>query len=78
MKNINHRNIRLIFESLRQYDTAITHPLPMPQYIYHHGQLFKKAKTIFEDGQSTVSYVEMPLVALSSIEAVSAIEVHHV
>lgn len=78
MKSINHRNIRLIFESLRQYDTAINHALPMPQYIYHRGKLFKKAKTIFDEGQSRVAYVEMPLVALSSIEAVPAIEVHHV
>lgn len=78
MKSINHRNIRLIFESLRQYDTTISHVLPMPQYIYHHGQLFKKAKTIFDEGQSRVAYVEMPLVTLSSVEAVSAIEVHHV
>lgn len=70
MKNINHRNIRLISENLTAYDTTISCELPLPKYIgiSNKGKLFSKVKTIFESGQSRVTYSEVLVTELSSVE----------
>ena len=73
MNNINHRNIQLISEDLTAYDTTIACELP-PKFINDtkKGRLFQKAKTIFESGQSRVTYSEVLVTSLSSVEVVSA------
>jgi hypothetical protein len=72
MENINHRNIRLIPENLEPYNTTISCELPLPKFILDSkGKLFKKVKTIFESGQSRVTYSEELVTALSSIEVVA-------
>lgn len=72
MNNINHRNIRLISEDLTAYDTTIACELP-PKFINDtkKGKLFQKNKVIFESGQSRVTYFEVGVVALSSVEVVA-------
>jgi hypothetical protein len=74
MNNINHRNIRLISEDLTAYDTTIACELPLPKFINDtkKGRLFQKVKTIFESGQSRVTYSEVLVTSLSSVEVVSA------
>jgi hypothetical protein len=74
MKNINHRNIRLISEDLTAYDTTINCELPMPKFVVsRQGKLFQKTKTIFEPGQeSRVTYSEILVTNLSNVEVVSA------
>ena len=78
MKNINHRDIRLIREDLTPYDTIIDCQLPLPKFILdHRGRLFQKNRTIFESGQSKVVYSEAIATNLTSVEiAGSAIEIH--
>lgn len=72
MKNINHRNIRLLYEGLTAYDTAISCELPLPKFILDtKGKLFQKAKTIFESGQSRTIYSEILVVNLSNVEVVT-------
>ena len=74
MNNINHRNVRLISEDLTAYDTTIACELRLPEFINDtkKGKLFQKAKTIFESGQSRVTYSEVLVTSLSSVEVVSA------
>jgi len=70
--NINHRNIRLISENLAAYDTTIACELPMPKFILDSkGKLFEKSKVIFESRQSRVTYFEVGVIALSSVEVVA-------
>jgi hypothetical protein len=78
MKNINHRNIQLISENLKVYNTTIGCELPMPKFILDSkGKLFQKNKVIFESEQSRVTYLEVGVVALSSVEVVAeAIDVN--
>jgi len=72
MRNINHRNIQLISENLKVYNTTISCELPMPKFILDSkGKLFQKNKVIFESGQSRVTYFEVGVVALSSVEVVA-------
>jgi len=73
MKNINHRCIQLIPENLQPYNTVVQCELPMPRHILDSkGKLFQKNRTIHEPGQqSRVSYYEIPVVALSSVEVVA-------
>lgn len=69
MKNINNRNIRLISENLTAYDTTINCELPLPKFIHdNQGKFFQKVKTIFESGQSRVTYSEVLVANLSNIE----------
>ncbi len=69
MQNINHRNIQLISEDLTAYDTTISCELPLPKFILDtKGKLFQKTKTIFESGQSRVTYSEVLVTNLSNIE----------
>lgn len=70
MKNINHRNIQLLYENLIPYNTAIECELPMPKFILDtKGKLFQKAKTIHEaDSPSRVLYSEVLVTNLSSVE----------
>ena len=71
MKNINHRSIRLISEDLTAYDTTISCELPLPKYVLDtKGKLFQKTKTIFETGISRVTYSEVLVTNLSSVEVV--------
>ncbi len=74
MENINHRNIRLLHENLTIYDTTIVCELSMPKFIFDNkkGKLFQQVKTIFESGQSRVTYSEVLVTNLSSVEVVSA------
>jgi hypothetical protein len=74
MNNINHRNIRLISEDLTAYDITIACELPLPEFINDtkKGRLFQKAKAIFESSQSRVTYSEVLVTSLSSVEVVSA------
>ena len=78
MKNINHRNIRLICENLTIRDTVISYRLPLPKFILDDkGRLFLKNKAIFEAGQEVrTGYSETSVTVLSNIEiSGSAIEV---
>lgn len=77
MKNINHRNIRLISENLTAYDTTISCELPLPKFILDtKGKLFQKAKTIFEPGhESRTTYSEVLVTNLSNVEVPAVLEV---
>ncbi|MEG3899785.1 MULTISPECIES: hypothetical protein [unclassified Microcoleus] len=80
MQNINHRNIRLISEDLTAYNTTIACELPLPKFMLDtKGKLFQKTKTIFESGQSRVTYSEVLVTNLSSVEvpAVPAVNVNY-
>jgi len=79
MKNINHRDIRLIFEDLVIIDTTICYELPMPKFILRRNRLFQKARTIFDNHQKArVAYSEILIANLEDIEVVTAtIEVSH-
>lgn len=69
MKNINHRNIKLIAEDLTAYDTTISCELPLPKFILDtKGRLFQKTKTIFESGSSRTTFSEVLVTNLSSVE----------
>lgn len=69
MKNINHRNIQLISEDLTAYNTTISCERLLPKFILDtKGKLFQKAKTIFESGQSRVTYSEVLVTSLSNVE----------
>lgn len=78
MKNINHRNIRLISEDLSAYDTTIrceNYCLPERLLDTRKGKLFQKVKTIFEEsGNSRVIYSEVLIRSLSSVEVVTAVD----
>jgi len=77
MKNINHRNIRLIYENLTPYDTVISSQRVLPEFILdYRGGLFQKNKTIFESGESMTTYSEVSVTVLSNVEVTgSAIDV---
>jgi hypothetical protein len=78
MKKINHRNIRLISEDLLVYDTEIICEQLLPQFIIDwRNKLFKKTKTIFESGESRVTYSEILVTNLFEVE-VSLIEAFEV
>jgi hypothetical protein len=72
MKNLNHRNhrnIQLVYESLKIYNTTISCELPLPKFLLDdQGKLFQKQKTIFEGDQSRVLYTEVSITSLSSVE----------
>lgn len=70
MKNTNHRNIQLVYENLRVYDTTISCELPLPKFLSDkQGKLFQKQKTLFkEGGQPRVLYSEVPVTSLSNVE----------
>jgi len=69
MKHINHRNIQLVYENLRVYDTTISCELPLPKFLNDkQGRLFQKQKTIFEGSQSRVLYSEVLVTNLSNVE----------
>lgn len=77
---MNHRKIRLRYESLAEYDTTINCDLPMPKYIFDDsnstGKLFVKNKTIFEsESPSVTCYSEAPIIALSNVELGGFVEV---
>lgn len=70
MKNINHRNVQLLYENLTPHNTVIECELPMPKFILDtKGKLFQKAKTIHETSEpSRVLYSEVAVVNLLSVE----------
>lgn len=69
MKSVNHRNIRMISEDSKIYDTAIGCELPLPRFIIdRQGKLFQKIKSIFESGRSRVVYSELLVTNLSEVE----------
>jgi hypothetical protein len=69
MKNTNHRNIQLVYENLKIYDTTISCKLPLPKFLDdNQGNLFQKQKTIFEGGHSRVLYSEVLVTNLSNVE----------
>lgn len=73
MKKIEHKNIQLVYENLTVYNTVIEWKTrTLPTYILDKkGRLFHKSKTIFESGQSKVTYFEVLVTALSSVEIVA-------
>ncbi len=72
MKNINHKNIRLIREDLTTYDTIIECELPLPKHLLDaDGGVFLKNRTVFKSGQSIVVYSQLLVHYLPLMEVVA-------